>query len=393
MFKFKKFVAGALSIVICTISLVTPATTDAATYYIQEDDPFTRLEEKGFRIITSVNTYSLRSTDMSNIDSHLLLDQQVFSDVLSNQSEEIKEAIYDGNIIAVFDNTNKDFEYEKTLGLPLGFDNVRNSRRGTHKSIGYIYQADELGDIHITRVNTRNGADSDEEINTFAEILLNYETREAVSSVMSRSTLSTEFIGSVADYYYGNIGNGKKGDVSVVYEVSTAQDIGGYDYYAVHAYIDAIPGDELYGSKYDADKLRTSIGTTASSPDAILYKTGPNTMTHATTYTVDIGIGGSSDGLEGAGGFSWSREVPDVNIYKNVKSSSKCEWEVNIKDWGEAADHTLSFEPGGTFRVADYTQKLHVVGNTVFSVDAWNEFPSVAASGYTFFYCSEDEAE
>ncbi len=312
MFKFKKFVAGALSAVICTIFFVTPATPDAANYYIQED-PFTRLEEKGFQIITSVNTYSLRSNDMSNINTHLLMDQQVFSDVLSNQSEEIKEAIYNGNIIAVFDNTNKNVEYEKKLGLPLGFENVRNSRRGGHKSIGYIYQADELGDIHITRINTRSGVSSDEEINTFAEILLNYETREAVSGVMSRSTLSTEFIGTVADYYYGN---GEKGDVSVVYEVSTAQDIGGYDYYAVHAYIDATPGDALYGSKYDADKLRTSIGATASSPNAILYKTGPNTMSGANTYTVDIGIGGSKDGLEGTGGFSWSRSVPDVDIKK-----------------------------------------------------------------------------
>ena len=409
MSKLKKFVASALIATICTITFASPATADAKattenSYTNETDNPFTLLEEKGFQIITSANTYSTNTyslnrnqTDLSDINSHLLLDQQIFSSALSNQSAKMKEAIYNGNIIAVFDNSNKVYDYEKELGLPIGFLTPQNSKNfnhtrnhnayknDTHKSIGYIYQVDELGSIHITRVNTLKRASSNEnDINTFANILLNYEPAENSTYTMSRATSSTKFLGTIADYYKGS---DKKGDVNVVYEVSTVQDIDGYDYYAIHAYIDATPGDALYDSGYDLDELYTSLSALTN---ATLYKTGPNTKYEAKSYTVDMGIEGSKkDGLTGSFNFSWTKEIPVVDIKKNVLSSTKCEWIVDIDDWDDDADNTLTFEPGGIFRIVN-GKELAVLGNTVLTVDRWNKFPSTALAKSTAFYCIDD---
>lgn len=320
---------------------------------------------------------------------YLLFDQQSFSSALSSQSEFLNETIYNGNIIAVFDDSNEAHHYEESMGLPLGFESVETSTEDTHKSIGYIYQTDDFGGVHITRVNTEIGMDLEEENkNAFVDVLLNYEIKNPANGVQARAGLNTEFLGSVTDYYYGS---DNKGDVSVAYEVSTAQGVDNYDYYAVHAYIDATPGDSLYGNKYDADVLTTSLKTTTSG--ATLYKTGPNTLSGTTSYTVDLGFTGSQDGISGSANFSWNRDIPDVDIDKSVKSSTECEWEVDIDDWDSAADDTLSFEPGGTFRVGESNNKLTIYGRTKFTVDAWDESPSTAVSDTTIFYCSDSSVE
>lgn len=378
-----------LGIALLTVSLLSSATM-LTSFASEVDEPFILLEEQGFQIITSHSTYSLENFDVNNIDSNTLFDKQTFESILSSQPTVLSRAIYSGNIIAVFDDSNEFLQYEKTIGLPLGFERGEVSIESTHKAIGYIYQSDEFGGIHITRINIARDMSSDEEnIYTFADVLSNYEVRSSIVGVQARSELNTEFLGSVMDYYYDS---DEKGDVSVAYEVSTVQGVDNYDYYVVHGYIDATPGRALYGNKYDADILTTSLSTSTSG--ANLYKTGPNTLSETTSYTVDIGFTFSKeDGLVGGANFSWDRSIPDVDINKTVKSSKECEWEVDICDWASAAQDTLSFEPGGTFRVAESNNRLSVCGYTEFTVDAWNESPSIATLGFTFFYCSGDTVE
>lgn len=354
------------------------------------NDPFSVLEQHGFEVVTtSRSSYSLNTLDADNTETNLLFDQQSFVDALSSHSESLNEIIHNGNIVAVFDDSNEMHGYEEALGLCLGFEDVETIEEDTHKTVGYIYQADDLGGIHISRVNTESDIYSEEEgKKDFVDILLNYEMKNSSNGIQARTALNTKFLGSVTDYYTGS---SKKGDVSVVYEVYTAQEVSNYDYYVVHAYIDATPGDSLYGNKYDADLLTTSLKTTTSG--ATLYKTGPNTLTGTNSYTVNVGFSGSQNGISGTAGFSWSGNIPVVDIAKNVKSSSECGWEVDIDDWDSAADSTLSFEPGGTFRVSESNNKLTVFGYTTFTVDAWDESPSTAVSDGTLFYCTSSSVE
>lgn len=378
-----------LGIALLTVSILS-STTALPSFASEINEPFALLEQQGFQIITSSSTYSLENFDANNINSNSLFDKQTFESILSSQPKTLSEAIYNGNIIAVFDDSNEFLQYEKTMGLPLGFESKEDSTENTHKSIGYIYQADEFGGIHITRINIGKNMDFNEEnIYTFADVLSNYEVRSSSIAVQARSELDTNFIGSVMDYYESSE---EKGDVSVAYEVSTIQDISNYDYYIVHGYIDATPGRALYDNGYDADILTTSLRTTTSG--ATLYKTGPNTLSETTSYTVDVGVTYSKeDGLGGGGNFSWTKTIPIVDINKTVKSSQECEWEVDICDKDDEAEYTLSFEPGGTFRVIDSDNKLSLRGRTKFIVDAWNELPSTAVLASTSFYCFEDRVE
>ena len=205
----------------------------------------------------------------------MLFDQQTFAAVLSSQSETVRDAVYNGNIIAVFDDSNENYGYEKAMGLPVGFEEESDSLESTHDVIGYIYQADSLGGIHITRVNAgKNTILNGESSDAFANELLCYEKRSPDVMTKSDSGPDTEFLGSVADYYLHS--DEKKGDVRVVYEISAAQEIDHYDYYVVHAYIDIASGRALYDNGYDAACLQTGLSST--SPEAVLYKTGPNTL-------------------------------------------------------------------------------------------------------------------
>lgn len=344
------------------------------------NDSFAALEQEGFTIITSGSTYSF---DAKGTATNLLFDQESFSLALS-QSKSLNEMIYNGSTIAVFDDSNELHNYEETLGLPIGFIDGETLTEKTHKTIGYIYQSDAFGGIHITRVNTKIGTDSKEHnISFFVDAVIN---KNIANGIEAKGELDTEFLGSITDYYVGS----EKGDISVAYEVSTAQEVDNYDYYVVHAYIDATPGDSLYGNKYDADILTTNLHTWTS--DAVLYKTAPNTMSNTTSYSVDIDVTSSKDGINGS--FNFDKDIPDVDISKSVKSSSECEWEVDIDDLiASAADNTLSFEPGGTFRVEESNNRLSIVGTTEFVVDAWNESPSTAVYGLTCFYCSSGVEE
>ena len=350
-------------------------------------NPFTLLEQQGYRIVTSGTTYSLEELEINNIESNVLFDKQTFVSVLNSQAEMIREAIYNGNIIAVFDDSNKNCGYEKAMGLPIGFEEECDSLESTHDIIGYIYQADSFGGIHITRVNVgKTMGVNEENSHTFAKELLAYEKRD--QNVMKRSggELDTKYLGSVADYYSSS---DQKGDVSVMYEVSTAQGVDHYDYYIVHAYIDATPGRNLYNNGYDVTRLQTGLNSTISG--AVLYKTGPNTTQDTTSYQVDIGFSGTqNDGLSGSASYSWQRSTPSVTISKVVKSTRQCEWEVDIDDWSAAAESTLSFEPGGTFRIAENNNAFTIHGYTQLIVDKWNELPSVAVMDTTSFYCTDD---
>jgi hypothetical protein len=195
------------------------------------------------------------------------------------------------------------------------------------------------------------------------------------------------FLGTAEKYVTGS---NNKGNLQMVYEVSTAQDVSNYDYYTIHAYITGTPGDSLYSNGYDLDEVYTLIEGASTST---LYKHGPNTSSSATTYSVDLGFSGSKNGVELNFGLSWTRPREDVTIAKTLVNNYKCEWTADIDDWQNMADYSYTFEPGGTVRVSSTSSYARIWGYGRVKVDKWNESPSTAAYGGLYFYCYPDRVE
>ena len=111
-----------------------------AENYLQINDSFDVLKQEGFIIVIGDSAYSF---DAKDIATNIVFDQKAFSLAL-NQAEALKKMIYHGSIIAVFDESEEFHNYEEMLGFAIGFMDKETSEEKTHKTIGYIYQADEF---------------------------------------------------------------------------------------------------------------------------------------------------------------------------------------------------------------------------------------------------------
>ena len=85
--------------------------------YLQIDNLFDVLEQEGFIIATGDSTYSF---DVQDKVTNIVFDQEAFSLALS-QSKSLNEMVYNGSMIAVFDDSNQFQNYEEILGFPIGF--------------------------------------------------------------------------------------------------------------------------------------------------------------------------------------------------------------------------------------------------------------------------------
>lgn len=386
----QKFISGIVSLSLLSGMLVTNAFAmePAAEEVLQENNFTVIVESENAEIASEVNTLSRQTFENVSTDGNLLFEAAAFDSALE-KPEKVRSLILNGNVIAVFSKDGEDRAYEETMGLPLGFEESGSSNENGI-TVGHVYRTDALGKLHIARVRMDPElVDSSSQFDEFMKIVNQFMLRDSSIDIKSRgSSAEMEFIGSISDYYRGS---DKKGNIDVTYEVSTAQAIDGYDYYAVHAFIDYTPGGALYNNGYDVDAFSASLSSSSSGSN--LYKTGPDTMTGVTTYSVDIGFTGSVDGAEVSYGAGWSRDIPDVTISKVKNSSTKCTWNVDVDDWAKPADNTISFEPGGTFRVKSSNNKLSVLGQNSLTVDNATSLPSTAVSGSTRFYCTANGVE
>ena len=325
--------------------------------------------------------------------ANYLFDKDSFDSVVSS-SKEIKELIKQGSLIAVYSEDGVGQDYEEMLGLPIGFicDQDEHMTDEPMLAVGKIYYTDSNGYPSVARYNVTESEIREETYDKFLAYLDSFASRSNMASDVATmavaDSFSTTFIGSIADFFEGS---SNKGTIQVVYEVETAQDISGYDYYLVHAYVDATPGDALYGNGYDLDELSMQIST--STTDAVLYKTGPNTTSGGNTYNVDIGFTGSKDSKEVTINAGWSRDMEDVSISKINDSLNSCSWVVDLNDWEDVADSTYTFEPGGTFRIPNSNGVVKIRGTYSMTVDSSEEPPSEAISDrYGSFFCNPNLA-
>lgn len=353
------------------------------------DQTTTLLQENNFTIVSEDKVgASFISKTFENVDANenLLFETATFETALQ-QPENIKKMILRGNAIAVFDSNGVYQSYEERMKLPIGFEEEEENATENGITVGRIYRTDSSGNLHIARVRVDPGfGDKNDKFNEFMKYLDKFMEKDSIDGIADRNSTrsaSMDFIGSVSDYFTGE---SEKGDIDATYEVSTVQGIDNYDYYTIHGYIDYTPGDALHSNGYDVDEFQSILS--GSGLDVHLYKTGPNTMIEVNEYSVDVGFTGSLDGAEVAFGAGWSGEVPDVNIYKNKTNATTCVWEVDVNDWAEAADHTISFEPGGTFRAESSNNNLYVHTQNKLIVDSITESPSTAVIGDLRFYCS-----
>lgn len=384
----KKFVSRIFTITLAVSMASIPLASAAqATSYTQVNAVMA-LNEHEFTLVsapTTVLPYGENRLDVteftaSTASGNYLFDASSFESALE-QAEDVKTMIVNGSTIAVFDKNGIPGSYEEKLMLPLGYS---ESVGENNVQVGCIYSTDSSGKPFIGRYSVSN---TSEDLERSFENFVAYidEFMDRTHRSVTRASAGMEFIGSISDFFEGSK---KKGNIEVTYEISTAQNIDSYDYYAVHLFVDATPGDALHHNGYDVDAITSHISSPSS--QCTLYKTGPNTTTGATEYSVDIGFSGSQDGTEVSYNVGWTREIPDVNISKLKVSSSECAWDVDVDDRTPPADSTITFEPGGTFRLPASASNININGYHSMMVDSAFELPSQAVAGTSSFYCNAD---
>ena len=329
-------------------------------------------------------------TTNTTINENYLFKGSTIESVLDHASD-IKDMIKKGSLFAVYNEEGIDQNYEDLLGFPIGFADSESAQKNTpFVTIGKIYYTDANGYPCVARYNVDPNKVTESTYTHFLNYIdsrvIDSKASQHETTLASTNSVPLDFIGTIADAFEGS---SNKGNMEVVHEVATAQEVSGYDYYVIHSFIDATPGDALYNNGYDLDAFTARL--LSYTTDAFLYKTGPNTMNSATTYNVDIGFTGSKNGAEANFVVGWSRTIPDVNIAKVKDNDASCTWTVNINDWLPAANSTISFEPGGTFRVPESNERLLVTGKYTLTVDCAWDAPSLAIPDATSaFFCESN---
>lgn len=392
-------------IILCAILFSTATSTVAAKEFKMASNPENsltnnadRITDLGFTIITvddlipEKNVYadSMNSSLESVLDSNVLFTADALENCTSFSSE-ISAAIYAGRIVAVYDPIGISQEFDAMLSMPfISVHNLSDEVTVAEENLEYIvigkfYGVDQTGHIKINNINVPSDLSESEAFEVFYQQLNRFIEKLAINNDYSETptvAAANDYvrIGEEGGYF---LGKEKKGAIQQYYEVYMRRNYNGYDYYAIHARIEEIPGAALdYGDKnYTFHKLTTSIATTED--DAMLYKTEPNSNNGSTTYSVNIGL--SLDGPSVS--ISWERESPDIDIQKTSASNKRCEWTATYKftSFADIASSAWTFEPGATIRVPNGTQYVGVAGQSTLSVWKLLQLSSVGATGNTVF--------
>lgn len=401
----KKITSIASMMVLCAMLLSTATSTVAAKEYKMASNPENsltnnadRIADLGFTIVTvddlipeeSVYTDSMDSGLESALDNNVLFTADALENCTSFSSE-ISAAIYAGRIVAVYDPIGIRQEFDTMLSMPfISVHNLSDEVAVAEENLEYIvigkfYGVDQTGHIKINNINVPSELSESEAFEVFYQQLNRFIEKLAIDNDYSETpavAAANDYvrIGEEGGFF---LGAENKGAIQQYYEVYVRRNYNGYDYYAIHATIQEMPGAALDSGdkRYTFNKLTASIATTEN--DAMLYKAEPNSNNGSTTYSVNIGIG--SEGPLPA--VSWKRDSPDIDIQKTSASNKRCEWTAtyNFMSFADIASSAWTFEPGATIRVPNGTQYVGVSCQSTLSVWKLLELSSVGAMGNTVF--------
>ena len=343
----KKMFSAALALILCTV-IIVPA-CNASSDFANVRPESSLIQENiavvsnpvNFQLVGDVlmtsNGISFMGADVERfkaceMDGNYLFSEESFSSVL-NQAGDLKKAIYDGNIIGIFEPTGIDHEFEKELSLPIQFVNSTTETESEivqSITVGRLYGVDDSGALMAAEITVPVETDSTAAFEYFTECANDFNSSRQVS----RSTGSNELIG-VASKYMQGLAN--RGQLRTSYEVYYFAGPDG-DYYPIHGYLYASPEGE-----YQVNSFSTTLNIFGD--NAVLYKHGPSSSTSATTYSVSITPKSVSDV---SSTYTWSREIPDHKIV-TTSDNYGAYWNLSAN---VLSDGEITFEPGGTVKCA-----------------------------------------
>lgn len=374
----KKMFVVALSFLCCMLTATacmalppTPNTLSNEPAELPQAEPQIDLQLVGNDLLflepSALSRIDADDFQASEMDGSYLFSANMFTSIL-DQTKDVRDAIYDGNLIAIFDPAGISQDFDEALALPIQIPVQKDSELdANYTTVGHLYGVDHNDAIMVADVAVPADTPAEDSYSYFLQCADDFAAQRA-----ARAAGSDGYLGSARKYIKGT---GNRGNLDVAYDISLQDNAGGEDYYLVHGYLEATPG-----SGYKVSSLYTTLGAYGDSSNVDIYKSGPNTTTGSTQYTVSIVPTQIGEWIIPLSYFTWTRDIPDCNISKRVEEYA-VNWTVTFN---KRSSETMTFEPGATV-VAPTGEKFTVLCEYVMDVVS----PSATAVDSTFFFiCS-----
>lgn len=350
----KKWFSAGLALILCAL-IVVPACN--ASSDLVDVQPESSLSQENIAVVSNPVNFQLVGDSLmvsdgislvgadieqfkaSEIDGNYLFSAAAFTSVL-DQAKDLKKAIYDGNFIAVFEESGIEQSFEATLNLPIQFPVLEEKKtQGDYITVGRMYGVESDGSIVAAEVAVPSDMSAENAYNYFLSCAADFSSEKTQRSVANVE--SSGRVGTARKYFSGRNG---RANLDVAYTVYFEECADGNDYYLYHGYVDASPVDS---EGYQLKKLNTSVGVFGDTANTMgAY---PNSTTSGGSVSITVAPFQYEDYVVYLPSFAWEIDISDISIVRTHPDQYNHYWDL---DFGSGFEGAYCFEPGGSIYVS-----------------------------------------